>query len=387
MASNTSQPCRIHCLNLTFSNNLVSRSKRSSEEFEEENQPTSKRWCSSSPCFSSPNNGLEPLPHLQPPRGYSDDSDVDDSLLEYSYGEELLDSPTSLSSEDAARLLADDSETFSCAREFEFNTHEDNLAQTPVTLKEGEKGTHVEPLHTAGSSVCKKTSVCPESVNDLSKGSRNQAGLDLSSKGPLLPEGATVNLEKGNNVPGVIEKGSAQAVSETGTGGERLSVGQASIDHKEPGGENTSHLLGYTGDELDSADSQWKACSVGDKRENHVQVPHTQEPKRPKRICIDEIDLESSKEKYINAVLNHACRREPVIGEVNEMLALMQKVASEYQGYSSQHTTDLTVRNYAQRSKSTTQTFSLSQWVDWNGGSVRRFESVPDVFQRSPVLS
>ncbi|XP_042296875.1 S100P-binding protein [Sceloporus undulatus] len=367
MASSASQPCMNHCLKVTFPNDLVSRGKRPSEEFEEEDQPGRKRWCSSSPCLSSPNNGLAPsLPHFSPPGDYCDDSDVDDSYLEPSSGEKL-DSPTGLSLEEEYNLIFDDdSETSSCARTVGLNTHKDNRAQTLRAFKEEEKGTHVEPLHPVGSSSCKKTSGCPESVNGLSKGSQNQAGFDLGSKGPSPPEAATVNLEKGNDVLGVTEKGSAQAVRETNAGGEGPSVGQASTDKKGPGGENTS--------------------SVRDKRENHVQDSHTREPKRPRRICIRETDLESSKEKYINAVLNHACGK-PVIGEVNEMLALMQKVASEYQGYSSQHTTDLTVRNYAQRSKSTIKAFSLSQWVDWNGRNVRRFESVPDIFPRSPIPS
>ncbi|XP_060640093.2 S100P-binding protein isoform X2 [Anolis sagrei] len=129
------------------------------------------------------------------------------------------------------------------------------------------------------------------------------------------------------------------------------------------------------------------SSSVREQRENYGQDPPTRESNRPRRICIQETDLESSKEKYINAVLNHACRGEPIIGAVNEMLALMQKVASEYKGYSSQHTTDLTVRNYAQRSKDPSQTFSLSQWVERNGRNIPRFASLPEDFQRSPIPS
>ncbi|XP_003228787.1 S100P-binding protein [Anolis carolinensis] len=337
-------------------NDLVPRSKRPLDYTEDGDPLDSKRQCTSSRHDSFPSNGLAPSPVHGPPGGaYDENSDVDDSILDASVGESI-DSLTDLSQEAEDELLASEDE---------------------------EKGPYTVPLHPAS----KKTSECSESWNHLNQGSQNQAGLDLGSKGPLPPEDASVNLEKGNDVPSAIEKVPAESRRETSAGGDRPSVGQASIDQKEPRGENAGNI----GVKL-TVGSQFKvspscSSSVREQRENHGQDPQIREPNRPRRICIQETDLEASKEKYINAVLNHACRREPVIGAVNEMLALMQKVASEYKGYSSQHTTDLTVRNYAQRSKDPPRTFSLSQWVDQNGRSIPRFASLPEVFQRSPIPS
>nr|XP_060640092.1 S100P-binding protein isoform X1 [Anolis sagrei ordinatus] len=342
MASDISCP---YVRQVSLFNGLAPRNKRPLDYTEDSDPLGSKRWRPSSPHDSFPSNGLAPsLVH-----------DLDDSLLDASDGESL-NSPTDLSPEAEDELLASE---------------------------DGEMSPYTEPFHPAS----KKASVCLETWNHQSQGSQNQARLDLGSKGPLLPESASVNLENGNDVPSAIEKVSAESRRETSAGGERPSVGQAFIDQKEPRGENANNtaVTLTVGSQFQIAPSC--SSSVREQRENHGQDPPTRESNRPRRICIQETDLESSKEKYINAVLNHACRGEPIIGAVNEMLALMQKVASEYKGYSSQHTTDLTVRNYAQRSKDPSQTFSLSQWVERNGRNIPRFASLPEDFQRSPIPS
>uniref|UniRef100_A0A2D4HWZ2 S100P-binding protein n=1 Tax=Micrurus lemniscatus lemniscatus TaxID=129467 RepID=A0A2D4HWZ2_MICLE len=105
---------------------------------------------------------------------------------------------------------------------------------------------------------------------------------------------------------------------------------------------------------------------------------------KPKRILIEEADLESRKARYVNAVLNHASSVPSLIGPVHELHTLVDTVASES---SYNHPTDLTVRNYSKRSQSKTQRFSLRQWVEHSRRNFGRFDGIPDHFERSPVLS
>ncbi|KAM6427656.1 S100P-binding protein isoform 6-T6 [Liasis olivaceus] len=107
-------------------------------------------------------------------------------------------------------------------------------------------------------------------------------------------------------------------------------------------------------------------------------------PVKPRRICIQEAELESRKESYVNAVLTHASSVPFLIDSVHEMRTLVDTVASESRNG---HPTDLTVRNYAKRSQSTTQRVNLNQWVDRNMRNIGRFDGIPDHFKRSPILS
>uniref|UniRef100_A0A2D4NGQ0 S100P-binding protein n=1 Tax=Micrurus spixii TaxID=129469 RepID=A0A2D4NGQ0_9SAUR len=118
--------------------------------------------------------------------------------------------------------------------------------------------------------------------------------------------------------------------------------------------------------------------------EQHGKDGTTASFAKPKRILIEEADLESRKARYVNAVLNHASSVPSLIGPVHELHTLVDTVASES---SYNHPTDLTVRNYTKRSHSKTQKFSLSQWVEHSRRNFGRFDGIPDHFERSPILS
>ncbi|KAK9394873.1 hypothetical protein NXF25_015401 [Crotalus adamanteus] len=126
---------------------------------------------------------------------------------------------------------------------------------------------------------------------------------------------------------------------------------------------------------------------VNGQRNDCVEVPDvkiTNSPVKPKRILIQEADLESRKARYVNAVLSHASSVPSLIDPVHELHILVDTVASES---SYDHPTDLTVRNYRKRSHSQTQRFSLSQWVERSRRNFGRFDGLPDRFERSPTLS
>ncbi|XP_029139114.1 S100P-binding protein isoform X2 [Protobothrops mucrosquamatus] len=125
-------------------------------------------------------------------------------------------------------------------------------------------------------------------------------------------------------------------------------------------------------------------CEEGGAADAKRQCCRTCSLVKPKRILIQEADLESRKARYVNAVLSHASSVPSLIDPVHELHILVDTVASES---SYDHPTDLTVRNYSKRSHSKTQRFSLSQWVERSKRNFGRFDGLPDRFERSPTLS
>ncbi|XP_044280770.1 S100P-binding protein isoform X2 [Varanus komodoensis] len=389
----------------------VCRSKRPLEELEESwsdvKRPRCAETCSSSVSPlppPSPSNGLAASPVCSPAiSGDCDYSNLDDTLLEPSNGEKL-DSPTGLSPEDEDKLLSSDEDfpgsviSGQPAQEVEHVCLVASLrvGQLPSGL---EKTLSSEPLPLAGppaspsGGACGKYSESQESGNCLNMSSQVPAGLELGCSSPTVAEMAPA-------VSGVTGQEAAQAVEETLQAvrqrvatcdlSNMLAEGLSSSKQQERGRASTAGLLHETEGPSGSVRSQEAALpnSANGSREAQEEVPCTGEPKRPTRICIQESDLEQSKEKYIYAVLNHArCAAPgPVSGEVNELHELMRKVAAQSREPGFEHPTDLTVRNFAQRSNCTVQRFSLQQWVERNSYNVRRFAAIPDRFERSTAL-
>ncbi|XP_067389948.1 S100P-binding protein [Emydura macquarii macquarii] len=135
---------------------------------------------------------------------------------------------------------------------------------------------------------------------------------------------------------------------------------------------------------LDQNCGEETAC--GKKLGKVIPVPQVEE--RPKqRICISEAELEQKKHIYVQCVRAHVKNSmDPTPDALNELYALMNKVASrEYktQDRRWQHPSDLTMRKYPRFTKKPTQKCSLKQWVSRNLAHHRRFQNIPDHFQRS----
>ncbi|XP_061453242.1 S100P-binding protein [Rhineura floridana] len=412
----------------------VSRSKRPFEECQEGNQPDTKRQCCAKHCYS-PFVALS-VPSFSSTEHFdnsdTDDSIMDDTLLDPSDAD-FSDSSTELTREAEDKLLSDSP---SCCY---LETSSDSVALKPNAEHVGSgsglaslklsgalnETIKTEPLSPTGpldyskdGIVCRNDSVNPESGSDMKMGSQNQAGLGLGSSSSLPSEAipvaaASLGLEKGSDVSRVANKeavraaigDSSQTVSQLMVKSEPTSVvaegpseEQSSINQNVLGGESSSSPpqedkigLGSSGSRGEAVPSN--SNSVNDQREDHVGSPSFIELNsfvRPRnRIYIQETDLESSKEKYINDVLAHARRDEHLIGEVSELQKLISSVTAE--NYSQEprykHPTNLTVRNYARRANRTIQRCSLDQWVDRSQRNLRRFEGVPDRFKRSPIPS
>ncbi|XP_040612508.1 S100P-binding protein isoform X2 [Mesocricetus auratus] len=76
--------------------------------------------------------------------------------------------------------------------------------------------------------------------------------------------------------------------------------------------------------------------------------------------------------------------QDPRLGTLGELDALMDQVHMQNPDW--QHPSDLTTRNYARFRQKPLQRYSLSQWVDRNKRSHHRFQRLPD-FSYSPYVS
>ncbi|XP_019367869.1 PREDICTED: S100P-binding protein [Gavialis gangeticus] len=108
-----------------------------------------------------------------------------------------------------------------------------------------------------------------------------------------------------------------------------------------------------------------------------------------RQLYTSEAELEQRKRIYIQCVHYHVrTPRDPTQGTLGECHALLSNIASKNRNHdqSWKHALDLTMRNYPRFSKKPTQKYSLNQWVNKNSANYRRFQSIPDHFQRSPVM-
>ncbi|XP_063167801.1 S100P-binding protein [Candoia aspera] len=402
-----------------------SGSKRHLEEFEDGGRPDRKRQCCMecrcSPSQAhSPSSGRAASPVSLLNNGGCSEDDLDDTILDRS-DEEKPDSPTGLSREAEDELLAEDLEASPCSVAVEVNScadaKSDSVLASPESaqpLRALDEVERTKPRSQAGSSASSSGGAVfrnyLENLNwggFLNKSSQNRAEFGADCNGSRFPGAASdiaasLNLEKERELSGEIDNEvikvvtnylqiGSQLVAEHesfGAAGEQSSERQTSLNPKQLRGKNTSNLLPEK--ELDTAGLHGEAAvsaHVNGQREDCVEVPgvkKTNSPMKPGRILIQEADLELMKERYVNAVLHHASSVPSLIDSVHEMFTLVDTVASK-SVYG--HPTDLTARNYAGRSQSTTQRFNLNQWVDHNMHNIGRFDGIPDHFERSPVLN
>ncbi|XP_043851502.1 S100P-binding protein [Dromiciops gliroides] len=120
-------------------------------------------------------------------------------------------------------------------------------------------------------------------------------------------------------------------------------------------------------------------------------VPLLQAKARSKIQTFSKTELEQKKQIYLKNVIAHLKNpQESNQGTLGELYALMDQVANvEYQMHDQrwQHPSDLTMRNYPRFRQKPLQKYSLTQWVDRNFRSHRRFQGLADQFQHTPVVS
>ncbi|XP_072465911.1 S100P-binding protein isoform X2 [Notamacropus eugenii] len=121
--------------------------------------------------------------------------------------------------------------------------------------------------------------------------------------------------------------------------------------------------------------------------------PLLQAKARDKIETFSKTDLEEKKQIYLKNVIAHIKNPlESNQGTLGELYALMDQVANvEYQMQNQrwQHPSDLTMRNYPRFRQKPLQRYSLTQWVDRNLRSHRRFQGLADQFQHkhTPFVS
>ncbi|XP_026558540.1 S100P-binding protein isoform X1 [Pseudonaja textilis] len=417
-----------------------SRSKRHLEEACEEGSADTKRRCSvTCRCSSSQAHSLSGGRAASPGTFLSSseclDNDLDDAILSRS-DEENPDSPTGLSREAEDELIAEDLETSPCFVAVEVTRYEDVKSGSllacpesarPLRALEEVESTKPLPQTSPSASSSEGAVFTNDLVKSLNKSSQNQIEFGANYNSLRIPEAgsdvtASLNLER--DLSGKIENEAiktetndlpvgSQLVAEQesfGAVAEQSSGRETSLSYKQLRGTNSSNP---------PPDLHAVSTHVNDQRKDCVEVPDVKKTNRqevskeakrklhpsicqplsstedsilcvessfakPKRILIQEDDLESRKASYVNAVLNHASSVPSLIGPVHELQTLVDTVASES---SYNHPTDLTVRNYTKRSHSKTQRFSLSQWVEHSRRNFGRFDGIPDHFERSPILS
>ncbi|XP_026558541.1 S100P-binding protein isoform X2 [Pseudonaja textilis] len=385
-----------------------SRSKRHLEEACEEGSADTKRRCSvTCRCSSSQAHSLSGGRAASPGTFLSSseclDNDLDDAILSRS-DEENPDSPTGLSREAEDELIAEDLETSPCFVAVEVTRYEDVKSGSllacpesarPLRALEEVESTKPLPQTSPSASSSEGAVFTNDLVKSLNKSSQNQIEFGANYNSLRIPEAgsdvtASLNLER--DLSGKIENEAiktetndlpvgSQLVAEQesfGAVAEQSSGRETSLSYKQLRGTNSSNP---------PPDLHAVSTHVNDQRKDCVEVPDVKKTNsfaKPKRILIQEDDLESRKASYVNAVLNHASSVPSLIGPVHELQTLVDTVASES---SYNHPTDLTVRNYTKRSHSKTQRFSLSQWVEHSRRNFGRFDGIPDHFERSPILS
>ncbi|XP_052033407.1 S100P-binding protein isoform X4 [Apodemus sylvaticus] len=348
--------------------------------------------CSLLPSEQSSGTSFLPKDNASFSWGSSDEDELDDSLLEFSDGEED-DGHFSFTEEEIEMLLKDDDGGHNeyRARKSQIlpNTPQENslyslgpAAETPGVLKLPQLSTSVGHGPTPSKSLnrhfvleknlIKVTVVAPFNPTvcdpvldkdkiDSSKETEKPASLreqtkedDLhpnESKRYTEPEGISNHSEVSNRKNSGSHKSGCEV---------RIPVVSSSSNR---------HAF-----DKDSGEAR------GERRLGKV-IPVLQTRTR----MFSQSDLEKQKDIYLSKVIAHI--EDPGDsnqGTLGELDALMDQVHMQNPDW--QHPSDLTTRNYARFRQRPLQRYSLSQWVDRNKRSHHRFQRLPD-FSYSPYVS
>ncbi|KAH0503227.1 S100P-binding protein [Microtus ochrogaster] len=139
------------------------------------------------------------------------------------------------------------------------------------------------------------------------------------------------------------------------------------------------------------SNSAWDGPLLSSPSNNNIE--QTASDKNIPEICsqyeggrmFSQSDLEKKKDIYLSKVIAHIeDPGESNQGPLGELDTLMDQVHMQNPDW--QHPSDLTTRNYARFRQKPLQRYSLSQWVDRNKRSHHRFQRLPD-FSYSPYVS
>ncbi|XP_050006640.1 S100P-binding protein isoform X5 [Alexandromys fortis] len=315
--------------------------------------------CSLLPSEQSSGSSFLPEASASCPWGSFAEDDLDDSLLEFSDGEED-DGHFSFTEEEIEMLLKDDGGHDECR---------DRKCQTlPGTPQEN-------PLRSLGPAavtpgffklpqlICDP--VLDKNKIDSSKDTEKPASLgeqtredDLhpnESKRCTEPEGISNHSEVPNRGSSWKNSGSHKSGCEVRNPVVSSSSNRHAPD-KDPGEVKAERRLGKV-------------------------IPVLQSRTR----MFSQSDLEKKKDIYLSKVIAHIeDPGESNQGPLGELDTLMDQVHMQNPDW--QHPSDLTTRNYARFRQKPLQRYSLSQWVDRNKRSHHRFQRLPD-FSYSPYVS
>ncbi|XP_034358157.1 S100P-binding protein isoform X2 [Arvicanthis niloticus] len=354
--------------------------------------------CSLLPSEQSSGTSFLPKDSASFSWGSSDEDELNDSLLEFSDGEED-DGHFSFTEEEIERLLKDDdgghNEYRSRKSQILPDTPQENSlyslgssAETPGFLKlpqlicdpvldkdkidsskETEKPaslreqTREDDLHPNENKRCTE----PEGV------SPNNSAWD----GPLLSSPSNNNIEQNASDKNMPESKKPTPVFSQISNHSEVPNRKNSGSHKSgcevriPVVSSSSNRHAF---DKDSGEAK------GERRLGKV-IPVLQTRTR----MFSQSDLEKQKDIYLSKVIAHI--EDPGDsnqGTLGELDALMDQVHMQNPDW--QHPSDLTTRNYARFRQRPLQRYSLSQWVDRNKRSHHRFQRLPD-FSYSPYVS
>uniref|UniRef100_A0A8C6G959 S100P-binding protein n=1 Tax=Mus spicilegus TaxID=10103 RepID=A0A8C6G959_MUSSI len=312
--------------------------------------------CSLLPSEQSSGASFLPKNNASFPWGSLDEDELDDSLLEFSDGEED-DGHFSFTEEEIEMLLKDDDGGHN-----EYRPRKSQIL--PDTPQENSLYSLGPAAETPGflklpQLICDP--VLDKDKIDSSKETENPASLreqtreddphPNESKRCTEPEGISNHSE----VPNRKNSGSHKSGCEV-----RIPVVSSSSNR---------HAF-----DKDSGEAK------GERRLGKV-IPVLQTRTR----MFSQSELEKQKDIYLSKVIAHI--EDPGDsnqGTLGELDALMDQVHMQHPDW--QHPSDLTTRNYARFRQRPLQRYSLSQWVDRNKRSHHRFQRLPD-FSYSPYVS
>ncbi|XP_006239025.1 S100P-binding protein isoform X4 [Rattus norvegicus] len=313
--------------------------------------------CSLLPSEQSSGTSFLPKDNASFSWGSSDEDELDDSLLEFSDGEED-DGHFSFTEEEIEMLLKDDDVCDPVLDKDKIDSSKET--EKPASLQEQ---TREDDLHPNESKRCTE----PEGV------SPNNSAWD----GPLLSSPSNNNIEQTASDKNIPESKKPTPVFSQISNHSEVPNRKNSGSHKSgcevriPVVSSSSNRHAF---DKDSGEAK------GERRLGKV-IPVLQTRTR----MFSQSDLEKQKDIYLSKVIAHI--EDPGDsnqGALGELDALMDQVHMQNPDW--QHPSDLTTRNYARFRQRPLQRYSLSQWVDRNKRSHHRFQRLPD-FSYSPYVS
>ncbi|XP_076790268.1 S100P-binding protein isoform X5 [Arvicanthis niloticus] len=313
--------------------------------------------CSLLPSEQSSGTSFLPKDSASFSWGSSDEDELNDSLLEFSDGEED-DGHFSFTEEEIERLLKDDDVCDPVLDKDKIDSSKET--EKPASLREQ---TREDDLHPNENKRCTE----PEGV------SPNNSAWD----GPLLSSPSNNNIEQNASDKNMPESKKPTPVFSQISNHSEVPNRKNSGSHKSgcevriPVVSSSSNRHAF---DKDSGEAK------GERRLGKV-IPVLQTRTR----MFSQSDLEKQKDIYLSKVIAHI--EDPGDsnqGTLGELDALMDQVHMQNPDW--QHPSDLTTRNYARFRQRPLQRYSLSQWVDRNKRSHHRFQRLPD-FSYSPYVS